>query len=475
MEKNMFNRLKRLLPQRTPDQVGVHRKLRQLMLGLNLQGSRREQMGEVRRMAVGLASIARKPGELARTLKGLSEVEAFHHAETESWLKPEQVTAGEAGPFEACSLLCWLEIARKAGVAAVPAKVILKLTDAETEAASGRLPAIEGPIPDRIRQRLRDAIASDADLAGTLAEGASTQEDLDMDLLVEKLHACLDDVAFDGDPNIVVRSDQCGASTLKSLACTGLVEDEIPEISFGPDLQIGPGWVRNGNRRRVDTQDRRLGKSYAAGRHDGMTFVARPFVKASRYVVGRDPHRAGTPFDVPGAWPAEWRAFVKDGRCVGVSGYYAWLEDATPFTAAMAIKVRDLAQRIVDTALAQGLEPRSMDVEHARRNPEIAALLEAKGFGPGTFHATLDFIETANGPVLLEAGPGHTPMGGGHSCGFSGTGGPPRLGSEQDVTGVAFRTMDHVHLGEPSTWIDGDRADRILDWIAVEALAAQAA
>lgn len=469
-EKQMFDKLKRLLPQRTPDQDAVHRRLSQLMLGLNIQGAKREEASDIRRMAVGLAKIARKPGELLSTLKGIGDTQAFHHAETGSWLTPEQIAAGESGPFEACSLLSWLEIARKAGVAAVPATVILRLSDAETEAASGKLPDIEGPIPERIRKRVRDAIAADGELAEALTLEPDQDAPVDMEALVEKLHACMDEIH---DPNVVVRSDQCGASTLKALACTGLVEDNVPEVDFGPDLQIGPGWIRNGNRRRVDPADRRLTGAYVAGPHKGMTFVVRPFVKASRYIVGRDPHRAGTPFDVPGAWPAEWRAFVKGGRVVGVSSYYCFNEEATPFTATMALKVRDLAQRVVDTAIAQGLEPRLMDVEHARRNPELAAMLEEKGFGVGTFSATLDFIETADGLLLLEAGPGHTPMGGGHPCGFAGTAGAPTMGNPMDTTGVAFRTMDHVLIGEPSTWKDGDRTGRILEWNEVEALAAQ--
>ena len=63
-------------------------------------------------------------------------------------------------------------------------------------------------------------------------------------------------------------------------------------------------------------------------------------------------------------------------------------------------------------------------------------------------HRTLDFIETDQGPVLLEAGPGITPLGGGHPCAFAGIMNP-RLGDIPNLSGVAFRTMPHVVLGEP--------------------------
>lgn len=233
--------------------------------------------------------------------------------------------------------------------------------------------------------------------------------------------------------------------------------------------------MRNGNRRRVDCRDRRLMQSYVAGPHTGMIFIARPWVQASRYVEGRDPHRAGTPLDIPGKWPAEWRAFVKDGRCIGVSGYYGWLEQATPFTARKALEVRELAQRIVDAAIAQGLEPRYMDVEHARRNPELGQMLEDQGFGVGTFACSIDFMETADGLLMLEAGPGNTPVGGAHPCAFAGVSGRPTIGNPMDTTGVAFRHMPHVLIGDPKTWEDGDRTGCILDWEAVEALAREEA
>lgn len=458
----MFDKIRSMLPGNFAD------RLRGLMIGLNAQGAKREEMDEIRRMGLSIAKIARTPGKLVEAIKGMGETEAFHHAETGSWLSPQAIADGGSGPFEACNLLAWIEIANKAGVPVIPAKVILHLTDAETEAAGGLADIPTGAIPDRIRARMRQGLENDAEFQAMLAaEPVAQDAPVDMEELSEKIYACMDDVP----EGWMVRSNQCGPSTLKALAGTGLVETTAPEVRFGPDLEIGPGWVRNGNRRRVDVRDRRLGQGYVAGPHTGMIYIARPWVQASRYVEGRDPHRAGTPIDMPGKWPAEWRAFVKGGKISGVSSYYGWLETASPLTAGIALEVRDLAQRIVDTAVAQGLEPRYGDVEHARRNPETARMLEEQGFGPGTFSCTIDFIETRDGIMMLEAGPGNTPVGGGHPCAFAGVSGTPRMGNPMDTTGVAFRHMPHVLIGEPKTWVDGDRTGCILSWDEVETLA----
>lgn len=447
---------------------GFADKLRALMIGFSAQGAQRAEAEDVRKLGLSVAGIARRTGALAKAVTGLGETEAFHHAETSSWLTPYAIAQGGSGPFEACNLLSWLAIADKAGVAYIPARPILHLTDAEADAASGKVPLPTGAIPDRIRARIRKGIEDDAAFAAMLAEPSEPQDaPIDPEELSEKLYACMDDVP----EGWMVRTTQAGPGSLKALAGTGLVETTAPEVRFGAGLEVGPGWVRNGNRRRVDCQDRRLIKSYIAGPHTGMTYVARPWVQASRYVEGRDPHRAGTPLDVPGKWPAEWRAFVEGGKCVAVASYYGWLETPTPFTARIAIEVRDLAQSIVDAAIAQGLEPRYMDVEHARRNPELAAMLEEHGFGPGTFSCSLDFMETKDGLLLLEGGPGHTPVGGAHPCSFAGVSGKPTIGNPMKMEGVAFRHMPHVLIGEPKTWEDGDRTGCILGWDEVEALA----
>ena len=464
----MIKRIADMIAGRRKDADGTHRRARQLSIGFLAQSVHRSKMGQLRRTLLGAAAAAVTPGRLKKMVDGLNDVAAANAAETSSWLTADQVRDGASGPFEACSLMSWLAIAEKAGVAAIPATPILHLDDAEMDAASGTLPNLTGPIPDRIRERVRRELERTPDTFGDAPPTPSPV--VDLEALVEKMHAAMDDLP----PDVVVRSDQCGAASLKVLAGSGLVDETVPEISFGPDLEIGPGWVRNGNRRRIDASDRRIGTSYAEGPHRGMTFVVRPWVKANRFGEGRDPHRAGTPFDAIGLWPAEWRAFVRNGVVEGVSSYYGWIETPSPLTATKAIEVRDLAQRIVDAAIAQGLSPRGGRIEMSRRcSPVLAAALDEQGFEEGSFAATLDFIETDQGMLLLEGGPGHTPAGGGHPCAFTGTRGPLRLGCAAETIGVAFRLMPQVSIMKHEHASDGDRSGCILGWDEVEALSAE--
>lgn len=463
----MFDKLRAKLGNKLPPEFAD--RLRGFMLGLNVRGAVMAEQRQYREVGLRLAAMARKPGEMAGMIKGIAQAQARHDAETGTWISTEQIAAGESGRFDVCNLLNWLEIAKKADVPAIPAKVILRLTDAETEAAGGIANIPTGAIPDRIRARMRQGIENDAEIAAMLAEEPSDPDaPVDMEELHEKLHACMDDVP----EGWMVRTTQCGPSTLKALAGTGLVDETAPESRFGPDLEIGPGWIRNGNRRRVDTTDRRLMELYVEGPHTGAIYVARPWQTASRYVEGRDPHRAGTPIDFVGKWPAEWRAFIRDGKCVGVSSYYGWLETPSAFNAAIVLEVRALAQRMADVAIAQGLIPRCTRVETARGNERLGRILDEEGFAEDSFSGTIDFMETPDGIKMIEAGPGATPVGGAHPCAFAGVSGPPVIGNRMVTEGVAFRHMPHVLIGEPSTWIDGDRTGCILTWEEVEALAA---
>lgn len=446
----MFDRIKDLLARRRRDADGAHLMMRRIGIGSMVESGTRADHKTMRDLMLAGAKLAATPGRLAEAVAGISAVADANEAETSSWLTADEVREGRSGRFEATSLLSWLAVAEAA------------------RAASGRAPHFTGAIPDRIRAKIRAELERDAQAFAHAPSEEAHDAPVDLEDLVERMHAVMDDLPAD----TMVRTDQIGAGTLKVLACSGLVDDVAPEVGFGPGLEIGPGWVRSGNRRRVDASDRRIVSAYAQGPCRGMTFVARPWIKTARHIEGRDPHRAGTPFDQPGLWPAEWRAFVRGGVVEGVSAYYTWLETPSPLTAAKAIEVRALAQRIVDRAIAQGLEPRTGAVEMARRqNPQLAAALDEQGFADGSFSATLDFIEGPDGLLLLEAGPGHTPAGGGHPCAFAGTRGPLRMGNAMETVGVAFRTMAHIDIMDPSSWTDGDRSDAILRWDEVEALA----
>src|SRR3546814_10385739 len=86
--------------------------------------------------------------------------------------------------------------------------------------------------------------------------------------------------------------------------------------------------LRVGNRRRVHVSDARTVQAAAQG-PGFLCFLARPWQECSRYIVGEDPHRHGSPFAGKGVWPAEWRAIVEAGVVVGVASYYGWCDEAT--------------------------------------------------------------------------------------------------------------------------------------------------
>ena len=191
---------------------------------------------------------------------------------------------------------------------------------------------------------------------------------------------------------------------------------------------------------------------------------------AGRFLVGEDPHRAGTRVAGPGVWPAEWRAFVFDGKVTGVAAYYGWAGDVSPIAAVNALKVRELAEQVVAEAAKQKAFPLypSLEILRLRKpHPRIANVLAA--FPQDRIDCTIDFLETADGPVMLEAGPAHypAPIGGGHPCAFAGA---------RKIEGVAFRCMDGVLLADPATWKEAtDVSNAILSWDDAEALACELA
>lgn len=473
-------RLRSLIPgARAPEpsseakRADVMTKLRQLLVGMTQMGSQRSEDREVRNLVLGAAKLARSPGKLREAMQGMAEMEAAQVAEASTWMAPDEVAEGKQGRFDACDLRNWLAIAARAGVAAIPAREILSLSAEEYGAAVGaygldrdspRIRRALGTISQAVRSEYSEDEISEARVA-------SVDPQQDQDAIIERLHAAMDDVP----EGWMVRSSVCGGDNLKALAGCGVTETFIPEVRFGPDLEIGPGWVRTGNRRMIDIQDKRTMQLYVRNDTAPIAFLARPWVVASRWLEGRDPHRAGTPIDIPGSWPAEWRAFVRKGRVVGVSSYYSWAGRADADSANVALKVRELAQAVVDQAIADGQLPRAMDNVLARRNDKVERAMEANGFNDGDFDCTIDFIEAEEGILLLEAGPGCGILGGGHPCGFAGDfveiefeGMPMRW---LPTEGVALRNMEHILIGDPKTWSPGKKAGAILTWGEAEALA----
>lgn len=447
-------------------------KLQQAIIAISERSQAIESARLVRRAVVLGWRLIRNRESFADGLAGLAKVHDAHAAECATWVSPETMLR-EGGPFDACDLRHWLALAEHAGVPAVPARVILTLDEAEISAAAGTIAIPDTGVTRRIRQRVIQYATEIA--GGTVPE--PKEPAIDHEALDERLHAEMDDVP----EGWMVRYARCGSANLKALAGFGAIGPVVPEVKFGPDLKIGPGWVRRGNRRRVQVGDTRTIEAAAQGPGGAHHFLARPWIEASRYAVGEDPHRHGTQFAGKGVWPAEWRAFIEDGTVVGVASYYGWCGSVTPENARIALGVRALAQRIADAAVALNAYPRYPDIEllrasgHPGAENEPAIREGLARFARDKVACTLDFIEArGRGLMLLEGGPANTPFGGGHPCAFAGSGGRPTMGNTTNTRGVAFRLMPHVILADPKTWDDGDHTSCILDWDAVTVLAAEA-
>jgi hypothetical protein len=426
--------------------------LRKLFIAINAKAQSHAFGQDVRRLVL---LALRSKGRLGSQIADLQAIADFISLETASWIPPEAIGQGRGGHFDTCDLRHWLAIAALAGVPAVPARVILELSEDEMSVASGGF-----EIPESYRIRLAAAAAK---YLPEPSDEVVTAPATDPGSVAEKLAAALDDVP----EGHMVRHVRCGPSTLKTLSGVGIAGPAAPETRFGADLEVGPGWVRRGNRRAVDAADRRIVEGYAQGPDGPSVFVARPWVPAARFMHGEDPHRHGTQYAGKGFWPAEWRAYVENDRVLGVGFYYGWCGDSSPASAVAALQIRDLAQRIVDQAARQRAIPLYLDTEIARNGEAFREALEPR-FSRDRIACTLDFIETAEGPLLLEGGPPFNPyIGGGHPTAFAGATDP--------IDGVAFRCMPGISLAEPKTWRGThDRSGVVLNWEETERLAAEA-
>lgn len=425
--------------------------LRKLILAITIRGGAKRQYDDARKLAV-LAIKAKD--KLPEFLEGMADVAERFSAETKSWVLPDSLERGEGGKFDACDLRCWLALSARSGVPAVPAREILSLTDEEMDFASGKV-----DVSPTLRSRLAAAVTKYFPGAENIKTDRPT---IDPEAVTEKIFAAMDDVP----EGWMVRHVRAGPESLKAIAGVGAAGATVPEVRINQDLEFGPGWIRLGNRRRVDTQDSRIVMAAAQAPENGpCVFVARPWVKAARWAVADDPHRHNSKLAGKGIWPCEWRAFVERGRVTGVSFYYAWAGEISAENATAALRVRDLAQKVADEATRQNAIPMFMDIEfeRARRPGEFD-----ERWPVGSIAFTLDFIETEEGILMLEGGPAFGPFPGGHPCGFAGA---------ARADGVAFRVMDGVLLGELKTWADPrtwgtkDPKGAILPWPEVEKLA----
>lgn len=405
--------------------------------------------------------------KLEESINKLNKIEQMKKEETDKWIVEPAELIENGGAFDACDLEHWMAISLSAKVPSVPIKKILSLTPKEFEYLIGNVDSQKMKLYlDSIKRKI-DKI----DYLNINGDSKKTEENNEElgEKTFEKLFSCLDEIP----ENWMVRNTKCGTLELKSLAGAGVIGETVPEVKFNENIEVGPGWVRVGNRRRVLFDDKRIISAFLEGNEGNVNFVARPWIKAARYFECEDPLRHGTVFAGKGIWPAEWRAFVEDGIVVGVSSYYGWIGEINSENAKIAIQVRDLAQKMVDKATELKAYPRYMNLEFIRNSSHELSEKDEKVldiFKRESVSCTLDFLESEQGLVFLEGGPAHTPFGGGHPCSFAGN-----FNKEDNrymnVHGVAFKLLKNVNLADFSTWKNADASESILNWDEVENLA----
>ncbi|MBS7671366.1 hypothetical protein [Croceicoccus gelatinilyticus] len=441
--------------------TGMTATIQKVLVAMSRRGAAAEGTRKLRQMVVGGAKLARNPAGLVKTLGEMSRIEELQAQEASTWLTPDALAQGEAGRFDSVDLRNWLVLAERAGVAAVPARPVLSLTEPELGSLLGDIDLHAHPRTARAADRISSALSS---MPTAEVEAADPVDPADV---YERCLSAMDDV-----PNgWMIRSHVCGSGDLKALACCGVAQDEAPEVRFSSDLEVGPGWVREGNRRRITFEDERTLNLYMHDTSVPLTFLARPWVRASHWYDASDPHREGTPLDVPGRWPAEWRAFVAGGKVTGVSIYYPHVDADDTRSIIAALEVRKLAQRIVDQAIADRQQARMMELAFLRSDPKKSALLDAAGMGDDDFACTLDFIETDDGIKLLEGGPPCSPFGGGHPCAFMGVTEFREIDGEEveviSTEGIALHNGSGFAMRTPYGHDDVDA--KIIGWDEAEA------
>lgn len=394
---------------------------------------------------------------------------------TSGYLTPQDIAAGKTGDFDSMNLLSWLEIVKKTDIPYVPARVIASLTTPEMQIASGKV-SEDLMKKSGIMNKIRKLAAEHPD--------ANKDDDAEPthDQVLRKLATAMETV----QENEMVRYTRCGGTNLKTIAGAGIAGPNTPTVRFSPNLETGAGWLRRGNMRVIDVEDMRIINT-AALTPETYTheFVARPWIPSSRYFLAEDPHRTNTPVRGPGAWPAEWRAFVCNGVVTGVSAYYSWAHPNNDEDALMAKEVRLRAQKIVDTAIAMKLRPATYDIdqmlpdsitgfsEKITSDPNYKTLEDyIRDVPPGHFNCTLDFLETKDGPTFLEAGPPIIPIGtpcqGAHPLGFA-TGMPFEPFAYPDVNGVCLASDKTMNTSDIPKFHEFDRTEHILSWDQLDA------
>lgn len=440
-------------------------KIRDAIGKISFIAGEKETRETVRKAVLSAAKIFRgAPQQTRSQIEGVVAVAQQVDAETGSWIDPEVIAAGQGGAFDVCDMRHWLAIAQRASVPFVPAREILSLSESEL---SSIMPSIGMPPGfDKTARRAFEKAFPEEDFTEYHPEQASH----DPSEIMERLFQAMESVPQDW----MVRSNISGSSMLKSLAGTGLLDDGRQGATLAEGVEVGAGWVRVGNRTRIDATDKRFTDLFAEGHKDRLYFLARPWMQPGRWGEGEDPHRHGSIFAGKGRWPMEWRCFVEDGVVTGVASYYGWVGDVTPENVRAALEAKSLAERIVAEAASLGAVPRFMDMELLRTASDHVLEMRDVQSTLGRFprdgiSCTLDFIETDQGMMLLEGGPAHTPIGGGHPCAFAGHETDPRGICRTE--GIALRLIDGVCLGNPHSWMGRRNDGSILSLEEAEQLA----
>lgn len=424
--------------------------IKELVIGATVRGGMKAEMEFTRRAVNVFAQQLRDVDGTIEMLSGIANLEAALEARLAAHVSPQDVLAGAGGTFDVCDLRHWLAIAERADVSYIPAREILTLESEEISALTGPV-RIPGHFKSAIARRLRKVFG---DLPEPQGDSAPA---IDRNAIIEKIFAAGDLIP----PGHVVRSAICGPNTMKALAGTGTLSHSDDAARFD-GIDIGCGWVREGNRTRIDVTDKRLMELQARGHEDTFRYLVRPWVEASRRNEGEDPHFAGTPMAASRSWPAEWRVYVQNGEVIGVGNYYGWAGEASPESARGALAAKEAAEKMISTMKEAVLLPFFSDLflmnysmADGKGHPKAVEQAEdvAQRFPMTGIHCTLDFIETGDGEVtLLEGGPAHTPIGGGHPTAFCGCLALPDNPMFTEISGVAFRAPDDVFMPEPSTW-----------------------
>lgn len=255
-------------------------------------------------------------------------------------------------------------------------------------------------------------------------------------------------------PNQIVRYDTSADGRLKAQLALGRDTGEIPEFkgyrqtptAILPDfderiLQLlmenpensSPVWARDWVVPRMSSGTRENAFSYTVNAAD-LERAADPMTPDDEAGnVGVDPQRMdyGDHASDGNLFPHEWRVFIRNGEVRAVGNYYTQISRATTEddlieAAQTVMEIRNMAQRIVDVLKEKEAVPHHPQYEDASR----------LRFDPDAGHFTLDFMETADGRIILvDAGVGHlrNPPFGAH---------PVSFGAEKEPEGVAFGLGD---------------------------------